>query len=116
MTVSLPVREISLRERRDQGFSLKHQAVKNRSQGAVGLSALVRAVVEPAVAQDDMRTNHALGQVVVVRKPREIQKRQHLFLVFQEAARKSLPMLVGMRRGGKEEQSLFEPAHLAHKV
>ena len=74
------------------------------------------AVMERSVAQDDMRTDHALGVVIVAGQSRGIQEGQHLFLVFQEAAGESLPMLVGMRHGGKEEQSLFEPAHLAHKV
>ena len=82
----------------------------------MSLGTLVGAVVEPAVAQDHVGTDHAFSQVVVVRKPGEVQEGQHLFLMFQETPGESLPMLVGIGRSGKEEQSLFETAHLAHKV
>ena len=74
------------------------------------------AVMERSVAQDDMRTDHALGVVIVAGQSRGIQEGQHLFLVLQETPGESLPMLVGVRRGGKEEQSLLDAARLADKV
>ena len=75
--------------------------------------AFLRAVMERSVTQDDMRTDHALGVVVVAGQSRGIQEGQHLFLMLQETPGESLPMFVGVRRGGKEEQSLLDAARLA---
>ena len=63
--------------------------------------AVHRAVMERSVAQDDMRTDHALGVVIVAGQSREIQEGEHLFLVPQEPPGKPLPMLVGVRRGSQ---------------
>ena len=70
------------------------------------------AVMERSVTQDDMRADHALGMVIVAGQSRKIQESQHLFLMLQETPGESLPMLVGVRRGGKEEQSLLDTARL----
>lgn len=115
MRAALSVSEIGPRESRNGRLLLKEQRVKDGSHDTVSGGTLVRAVLEPAVSQDHMRTNHAFGVIVVAGQSREIQEGEHFFLMFEATGRESLPIFIRIRSCGKEKEPLFESANLAHK-
>lgn len=107
--------EISRLEEMGNVSVLKPEGLQERHQSLVGLGSFGGHILEGDFAEDHIRTNHPLGEIIIRRKSWDVEEGEDFPVIFEKPLREAFPMRVRKRPAGKTQESVFHESRSSVK-
>lgn len=100
--------QVGFLEEDNRIFALELQSMQKTHQNLVGLGSFGRAILKASVSEDHVRPDHPLGQVIVERNFRDLEKSQEVEPVSEEAFGETPQTFIPIFPAGPEKEALLQ--------